>query len=237
MLFLVILLLLLFSYRVSNFLKEELISCGEYLITDFSRASELGVSAEDPVLIRPFIDALFEREDVILTALYNHRGMLLFCKKEPGICLKENIDPQIGERLKNEKEVLRIETKTEDGLFVYEFYAPIFTSYIKDKDEVIGFYSERLKVDKPVKKEDGKIEYTDILAKFRNPLSIGDELFKPCDFSVTDIHFYHYHALPPVFENKHPKLFRELSLELEKPNDWRGYLMASAFVIEAKKTD
>lgn len=105
------------------------------------------------------------------------------------------------------------------------------------QDEVIGFYSERLKVDKPVKKEDGKIAYTDILAKFHNPLSIGDELFKPCDFSIVNIHFYHYHALPPIFENKYPKLFRELSLKLEKPNDWRGYLMASAFVIEAKKMD
>lgn len=102
------------------------------------------------------------------------------------------------------------------------------------QDEVINFYSERFKVDKPVKKEKGKIAYTDILAKFHNPLSIKDELFKPCDFSVEDIYFYHYHALPPIFERTHPKLFRELSLGLEKPNNWKGYLMASAYVIEAK---
>ena len=105
------------------------------------------------------------------------------------------------------------------------------------RDEVINFYSERLKFDKPVKKDNGKIAYTDILAKFHNPLSIGRELFEPCGFSVVDIHFYHYHALPPIFENKHQKLFRELSLKMERPNDWKGYFMASAYVIEAKKNE
>lgn len=145
-----------------------------------------------------------------------------------------------------------------NGLVFIEFRNDLFAAYTLNKysldfflnrvvdmnslpkdvqDEVIDFYSERLKVDKPIKKEDGKIAYTDILAKFHNPLSIEDELFKPCGFLVVGIHFYHYHALPPVFENKYPKLFRELSLKLEKPNDWKGYLMASAYVIEAKKTD
>lgn len=105
----------------------------------------------------------------------------------------------------------------------------------KIRDEVVDFYSERLKLDKPVKKEDGKIAYTDILARFRNPLSIEKELFNPNGFSVVDIHFYHYHALPPIFADKYPKLFRELSLRMEESNDWRGYLMASAYVVEAKK--
>jgi len=101
-------------------------------------------------------------------------------------------------------------------------------------DAVVAFYSERLKVDKPIKTVEGKVLYTDILAKFHNPLTIGGELFAPCDFSITNIHFYHYHALPPIFESTYPKLFRELSLKLERPNDWRGYVMASAFVVEAK---
>jgi 2-polyprenyl-3-methyl-5-hydroxy-6-metoxy-1,4-benzoquinol methylase len=105
------------------------------------------------------------------------------------------------------------------------------------QDEVIDFYSERLEVDKPIKERSGKIRYEDILAKFHNPLSIKNELFEPCDFSIVDIHFYHYHALPPIFEKKYPKLFREMSLKMERPNDWKGYLMASAYVIEAKKKD
>lgn len=142
------------------------------------------------------------------------------------------------------------------GLVFIEFRNDLFAAYTLNKysldfflnrvidlnsipqeihDEVIDFYSERLKVDKPTKKECGKIAYTDILAKFHNPLSIGNGLFEPCNFSIVDIHFYHYHALPPIFENKYPKLFRELSLKMERPNDWRGYLMASAYVIEARK--
>jgi hypothetical protein len=68
-------------------------------------------------------------------------------------------------------------------------------------------------------------------------LTIEDEIFKPNGFSVNKIHFYHYHALPPIFENKYPGLFQELSLRLEKPNDWKGYLMASAYVVEAIKND
>jgi 2-polyprenyl-3-methyl-5-hydroxy-6-metoxy-1,4-benzoquinol methylase len=143
-----------------------------------------------------------------------------------------------------------------NGLVFIEFRNDLFSAYTLNKysldfflnrvidlnsfprevhDEVIDFYSERLQVDKPIKEKSGKLRYEDILAKFRNPLSIGKELFEPCNLPIIDIHFYHYHALPPIFENKYPKLFREISLKMEKPNDWRGYLMASAYVIEAKK--
>ena len=146
----------------------------------------------------------------------------------------------------------------EDGLVFIQFRNDLFAAYTLNKysldfflnrvvamdslpkeiaDEVFHFYSKRFKVEKQVKKEDGPIAYTDILAKFHNPLSIGDDLFHPCGFQVVNKHFYHYHALPPALEKKYPELFRKLSLEMEKPNDWRGYLMASAYVIEAKKVD
>lgn len=103
------------------------------------------------------------------------------------------------------------------------------------RDEVIDFYSERFQVDKPIREKDGRIRYEDILAKFRNPLCVERELFEPCNFALRGIHFYHYHALPPVFEKKYPKLFRDMSLRMEKPDDWKGYLMASAYVVEARK--
>ena len=41
----------------------------------------------------------------------------------------------------------------------------------------------------------------------------------------------------PIFEQKNPKLFRELSFKMENTNNWKGYLMASAYVIEAKKNE
>ena len=142
-----------------------------------------------------------------------------------------------------------------NGLVFIEFRNDLFSAYTLNKysldfflnrvidlntfpqqvrAEIVDFYCERLRVDKPIKERGGKIRYEDILAKFRNPLSIENELFKLCNFSIVDIHFYHYHALPPIFEKKYPKLFRELSLKMERPNDWRGYLMASAFVVEAR---
>lgn len=144
------------------------------------------------------------------------------------------------------------------GLVFIEFRNDLFAAYTLNKysldfflnrvidlsslpedisEEVINFYSERLKVDKPDRKEKGKIAYTDILAKFHNPLNIEEELFKPTGFSIVKTHFYHYHTLPPIFENKYPELFRELSLKMENPNDWKGYLMASAYVVEARKND
>lgn len=153
--------------------------------------------------------------------------------------------------LSNMKKLLR-----PQGLVFIEFRNALFAAYTLNKHSldfflndvidvntlprtmrksVIAFYEGRFKIDTPAKKKGGKLAYTDILAKFRNPLRIGNELFSQRGFSVTDIHFYHYHALPPIFEQRYPKEFRTLSLKLEKTNDWRGYLMASAYVIEAKK--
>lgn len=80
------------------------------------------------------------------------------------------------------------------GLVFIEFRNDLFAAYTLNKysldfflnrvidlsplpedisEKVINFYSERLKVDKPDRKEKGKIFYTDILAKFHNPLKIG----------------------------------------------------------------
>lgn len=105
------------------------------------------------------------------------------------------------------------------------------------KQDIENFYLEKLDANKEIKKIEGKLHYTEILAKFKNPLTIAKELFEPCGFHVDSILFYHYHALPPVFQDKYPELFKELSFKLEDPYDWRGNLMASAFVVEASKID
>jgi len=101
--------------------------------------------------------------------------------------------------------------------------------------ELEKFYAKRFVNTKRIRKGEGKITYDKILAKFHNPLTVESELFTPTKFSVDKIHFYHYHALPPYFQNKYPKLFNKLSLKMEKENDWRGNLMASVFVVEATK--
>ncbi len=101
-------------------------------------------------------------------------------------------------------------------------------------DELSAFYSNCFQADKTLKIQE---DTTGMLYKFHNPLCVNETLFRPSGLSVDKIHFYHYHALPPCFEKSHPKVFKELSLTMEKPDDWRGYFMASAFVVEARRYD
>ena len=88
---------------------------------------------------------------------------------------------------------------------------------------------------KPTKRKDGRISYNEILARFRNPLTIEEDLFKPLKMKVDRIHFYHFHALPPIFEKKYPEIFRKFSKKMEKSDSWKGYFLSSAFVVEASK--
>jgi hypothetical protein len=67
-----------------------------------------------------------------------------------------------------------------------------------------------------------------------NPLTITDELAK-LGLSVEGIHFYHFHALPPMFETLDKNYYRKISWQIENPFDWRGFFLASAFVVDCKK--
>lgn len=69
-----------------------------------------------------------------------------------------------------------------------------------------------------------------------NPLTITDEM-KDLGLSVEGIYFYHYHAFPPLFENFDEKYFRKISWKIENPLDWRGFFLASAFVVDCKKVN
>ncbi len=68
---------------------------------------------------------------------------------------------------------------------------------------------------------------------FHNPLTVEAEVCKPHSLELKNIFFYHYHALPPIYEEKSPIHFRKLSAGMERPLDWKGYFMASAFVVHA----
>lgn len=181
--------------------------------------------------------------------------------EKPSDFPKEKFDAVIASgvfpHLLNEKKVLNNFSKIlkRKGRVFIEFRNEIFSSYTlnsysydfflnklinrkilpkKLSNDVESYYKKRFDI-KKYKNASKNIHFTEILAKFHNPLSIENELFDPCGFSVEKIHFYHFHVLPPIFEKNDPKLFRKLSLKLEKPDDWRGYFMASAFVVEARK--
>lgn len=76
--------------------------------------------------------------------------------------------------------------------------------------------------------------YDEVLSRNHNPfeLRLKAEQAGLIDVSVL---FYHYHALPPMLEGLLPDVFRRESLALEDPNDWRGYFMASAFIVVGRK--
>ena len=67
-----------------------------------------------------------------------------------------------------------------------------------------------------------------------NPLTINDEMAK-LGLLVEGIYFYHFHAFPPEFENYDEHYFRKISWKIENPLDWRGFFLASAFIIDCKK--
>jgi SAM-dependent methyltransferase len=87
----------------------------------------------------------------------------------------------------------------------------------------------------PVRK--GKADepgYDEVLSRTHNPLVLREQFLR-LGFRDVRLLFYHYHCLPPMFESHMPELFRKESLAMEDPTDWRGYFMASAFIIEGKK--
>ena len=108
----------------------------------------------------------------------------------------------------------------------------------KLRKPVIKFYQERF-ADPFTKSEDNtllKIDDRGIFSWYHNPLEMKD-FCEEHGLVHQDLYYYHYHALPPVFEHLDKKLFRELSLKLEKPSDWRGMLLCSTFICHAKKEE
>ncbi len=74
-----------------------------------------------------------------------------------------------------------------------------------------------------------------VFSNTHNPLTIESEILKKVGLKCNGIYFYHFHSLPPNFEKTDKVNFRKLSLKIEKPNDWRGFLIASGFVLDCQK--
>jgi hypothetical protein len=76
--------------------------------------------------------------------------------------------------------------------------------------------------------------YDEVLSRTHNPLTLAKQ-FQAAGFKDVELLFYHYHCLPPMFEELIPDTFRLESLRMESPGDWRGYFMASGFLLAGKK--
>lgn len=69
-----------------------------------------------------------------------------------------------------------------------------------------------------------------------NPLTVQADILSPHGLQQQGLYFYHFHALPPIFEHSDKEEFRRLSAEFENnPADWRGIFMCSTFIVHAQK--
>lgn len=119
--------------------------------------------------------------------------------------------------------------------YTVKFLAELFE--IKEYDNNIQEMFERLFLKgKEIKKRKKKnIDDHGVISKVHNPLTIKQEILDPVELSLKEIYFYHYHALPPSFEGFMPQEFRTNSWKIEDPTDWRGYFLASCFIVHCIK--
>lgn len=77
--------------------------------------------------------------------------------------------------------------------------------------------------------------YDEVLSRTHNPLLLQQK-FLASGFRDVQLYYYHFHCLPPMVNGHVPRLFREVSLQMEaNPQDWRGLFMASAFFVVAQR--
>jgi 2-polyprenyl-3-methyl-5-hydroxy-6-metoxy-1,4-benzoquinol methylase len=100
------------------------------------------------------------------------------------------------------------------------------------REQILDELGQRFRLDLPPVRggKAGEPGYDQVLSRTHNPL-VFREKFAAAGFRDVRLLFYHYHCLPPMFEHAAPELFRRRSVAMEDPADWRGYFMASAFVV------
>ena len=86
-----------------------------------------------------------------------------------------------------------------------------------------------------VKKIFDNVDTQGVHSVFHNPLTIKSDVLEPLGLRYEDTYYYHFHALPPLFEHLVSEEFHELSAQMEVGTDWRGIFMASSFVVHATK--
>lgn len=103
-------------------------------------------------------------------------------------------------------------------------------------DMAFAEIDQRFRLDlPPVRKgQAGQPGYDEVLSRTHNPFELKD-LAIAVGLLDVEVLFYHYHCLPPIVESLLPELFRQRSLAIENPRDWRGHFLASAFILSGRK--
>ena len=100
--------------------------------------------------------------------------------------------------------------------------------------DVLSFFKHRVPT-MDVSKLFENVDERAIKSHLHNPLTVASNLLAPSGLQLEGLYYYHFHALPPIYEHTHQSEFYELSASCENPLDWRGVVMASCFVVHAKK--
>ena len=125
-----------------------------------------------------------------------------------------------------EKELIRVDTlKERAGKNDLEFK--------KTLEEM----KQQFRMDLPPLRKGKRDEpgYDEVLSRTHNPIQLKQQM-KQVGFQNVNLHFYHFHCFPPMFASRFPDQFKEFSLLMEDSEDWRGYFMASAFIVSGTKS-
>lgn len=103
-------------------------------------------------------------------------------------------------------------------------------------EEALEELDTRFRLDLPPVRKGYEDEpgYDEVLSRTHNPFLLH-RLVEGVGFTEVRVLFYHFHALPPMLQECVPELFRRESLAMEDPEDWRGYFMASAFIVTGRR--
>lgn len=115
--------LFFYLFRSNYSIKEQLTESGFHLAKDLSYSSQLAVAAEDPVLLQPSLEGLFEEEEVLLVAVYNKSGHIIVSESKREI--EERMPSDVWEELSKGGGPLKKLSQTKDGEKIYDFYSPI----------------------------------------------------------------------------------------------------------------
>ncbi|MBU1102293.1 cell wall metabolism sensor histidine kinase WalK [Patescibacteria group bacterium] len=131
-----------FVYQVNNFTRNTLINFGFHLVQDLSRGSEIGIASEDPILLQPTFERVFEERDVVLVTIYNKKGQIVASKKKTEI--EERISVEDMKALLEDKKELKKIGFTQAGKEVFDFYVPVLAKeqmfpLFEKPEELIGF--------------------------------------------------------------------------------------------------
>lgn len=138
------------------------------------------------------------------------------------------------------------------GLFTLNRYsAELFNTLLIDWDRISDELSdgseetlsrirsgieERFRMDLPPVRRGGEDApgYDEVLSRTHVPFELASQASTSGWVDVR-IRYVHQHAVPPMFEHLDPGAFRRASLAAEDPDDWRGVVRASSFLVIGRR--